>query len=992
MPGGHQEATAVPPARAYPPAPADPPARPGAQEIPLPRRGPASWSWMRVQRPGAQLAILLGLAAAYATLAWLGLSMAKVHPSVSAVWPAAGLAVAVALLFGPRALPAIALGALAANLEHSLATGLEAGVAWRFSLIVAIGNAAEAYVAVVLLRAFVLPHRDAPAESAFGSAASVIGFAAVGLACSTVAATVGTIALATTQEQAASLASIWGTWWVGDAMGILAVAPVVILWAARYREGAWTARHLAAEVSWMLLATCAGLALFVVSTGPLVWPAIPLVLFIAAVGGARPAAVATAILSMNALAATVSGMGPFAPSGEARSLLLLQSFVGFTAVTSLAVAAVAAQRRELEASLRKAHADLEVKVRERTRRLEEAQAIADVGDWEWDLAEGRISWSPQMYAIHGVDPATFRPDPTSVRALIVPEDWQAAAQAVGATRGGVGPFTMSYRIRRPDGAIRSVHAEGRVVELQDGQPKRLVGTLQDVTERTETERSLRETQRLARLASYEWELATGVAKWSPEAFVLYDQDPAVFQPTLDSVMALVYEEDRPRMRANTEALLAGHGEGEGIDFRITTSTGMRWLHRRGTVQRDAQGKPLRMVGTVQDITYRKLLERSVSEHEERFRVLVEGTRDYAIFMLDPKGHILTWNLGAQRIKGYEPDEIVGRHFSIFYPPEDIKAGKPQKELEVAAWTGRYEEEGLRIRKDGTRFWASVVITALHDDEGELRGYGKVTRDITDRRAAEAQQRELERLSQFWALKNNVTARGGEVAIPIPPVHDAALARLEGSVDRLTAIVGQLADRQAQQALREAQAPRAHPNDAAGLGGLASSTRPVLPGEAGTLVQRHDVDLSAIVHEAVDEMQPAAWESGLRLDASIAGPLRVVGESTRLAEAVRHLVTVVIHETAAGGEVRVDVTADAAKAGRNVLVRLKGATKGLRRAGGPTDEVARLGLEVARAIIEQHGGSLLVQADAQQGGLRITASLPRSGRHETMGLVEGTAPA
>jgi PAS domain S-box-containing protein len=130
------------------------------------------------------------------------------------------------------------------------------------------------------------------------------------------------------------------------------------------------------------------------------------------------------------------------------------------------------------------------------------------------------------------------------------------------------------------------------------------------------------------------------------------------------------------------------------------------------------------------------------QSEERFRLLVEGVKDYAIFMLDPDGYITTWNLGAQRIKGYEAEEIIGEHFSIFYTDEDIERGHPDEELRIAAADGSYEEEGPRVRKDGSTFWANVVITALRDEDGDLRGFAKVTRDITERREAEVRERLL----------------------------------------------------------------------------------------------------------------------------------------------------------------------------------------------------------------------------------------------------------
>jgi len=151
------------------------------------------------------------------------------------------------------------------------------------------------------------------------------------------------------------------------------------------------------------------------------------------------------------------------------------------------------------------------------------------------------------------------------------------------------------------------------------------------------------------------------------------------------------------------------------------------------------------------------------ESELSFRLLVDSIKDYAIVMIDPAGRVVSWNKGAERIKGYSRKEIVGKDFSCFYPPEAIERGLPQRELDVAAQEGRFEDEGWRVRKDGSRFWANVVISAVRDEKGSLRGYAKITRDLTERKEAEEriqqQSREIMELStpvmQVW--KGVVTA-------------------------------------------------------------------------------------------------------------------------------------------------------------------------------------------------------------------------------------------
>ncbi len=156
---------------------------------------------------------------------------------------------------------------------------------------------------------------------------------------------------------------------------------------------------------------------------------------------------------------------------------------------------------------------------------------------------------------------------------------------------------------------------------------------------------------------------------------------------------------------------------------------------RDTLEEQVQERTASLQSELEE---RERVEGVLRESEERFRLLVEGVADYAIFMLDPGGHIVSWNPGAERIKGYKAEEIIGQHFSCFYPKNEIEAKKPEQELETAISEGQFQEEGWRLRKDGSRFWASVVIAALRDEDGSLQGFSKVTRDVTQRRQAEEQ--------------------------------------------------------------------------------------------------------------------------------------------------------------------------------------------------------------------------------------------------------------
>jgi PAS domain S-box-containing protein len=390
-----------------------------------------------------------------------------------------------------------------------------------------------------------------------------------------------------------------------------------------------------------------------------------------------------------------------------------------------------------------------------------------------------------------------------------------------------------------------------------------------------------------------------------------------------------------------------------------------------------------------DLTQRRRAEEELRQSEEMFRLLVSSVKEYAIFLLDPEGHIATWNAGAQRIKGYAPEEIIGQHFSRFYPPED--QWKPPKELEIAIRDGSVEDEGWRVRKDGTRFWANVVITAVRDEHGELRGFTKVTRDLTERRQAEEQLFE-QREARFLAEEERRRAEASyRVAQEANRAKDEFLMTLSHELRTpMTAILGWARLLPAlppqEETFREAIAAigRSAQLQSRLIDDVLDVSR-IVSGKLRLTVE--NVDVLRLVQGTIETVRPSVEAKGITLSTSFAADLgTIVADATRLQQILWNLLTNAVKFTPKRGEVRVGARRTSSHVQFSVTDTGEGIEPSFlphvfepfRQAENPSTRVhggLGLGLSIVRYLAEAHGGTVAAESAGRGKGATFTVTLP-----------------
>ncbi|CAB3808124.1 PAS domain-containing hybrid sensor histidine kinase/response regulator [Paraburkholderia fynbosensis] len=413
-----------------------------------------------------------------------------------------------------------------------------------------------------------------------------------------------------------------------------------------------------------------------------------------------------------------------------------------------------------------------------------------------------------------------------------------------------------------------------------------------------------------------------------------------------------------------QASLTGRFEDEG--WRVRKDATTFWSNVVITAIRNEAGILTGFAKITRDLTAQREYMEALRQSEERFRLLVDNVKDYAIFMLDPQGFVVSWNTGAARIKGYTREEIIGKHFSLFYLPEDAAAGKPARELALARQLGRVEDEGWRVRKDGTTFWANVNITAVHDESNRLRGFAKVTRDLTERRQREELERSGERMREFLATLAH------ELRNPLAPVRNAVgVMQLESGLSPTLLRARDLIDRQVTHLTRLV-------DDLLDVGRIMSNK---------VELRLARVDLGELVTRAVEAARPFTDAQEQQVVSHL--PYESVslrGDMTRLVQVLQNLLHNASKFSPTGS--RIDIEGRVEQRMAVLEVRDSGCGIPL----GSLDRIFELfaqekdcqnlgegglgiGLTLCKSLVDMHGGSIIASSGGPGCGSTFTLSLP-----------------
>ena len=417
----------------------------------------------------------------------------------------------------------------------------------------------------------------------------------------------------------------------------------------------------------------------------------------------------------------------------------------------------------------------------------------------------------------------------------------------------------------------------------------------------------------------------------------------------------------------TELRLAtAQGRFEDEGWRLRQDGTRFWASVVITALRDRDGTLRGFAKVTRDLTARRAQEEALRQSEEQFRLMVESVKDYAIFMLDPSGRVLTWNAGAAAINGYSAAEVIHRDFALFFTPEDVAAGRPQQELAAALRDGRVETEGWRVRQDGSLYWASAVVTPVRAPDGSLRGFAKVTRDLSQQRRLQELEHASQRMQEFIAMLAH------ELRNPLAPVRNASsVLRRQPDLPPTALRMCDIIDRQMGHLTRLV-------DDLLDVGRIVTGK---------IALSLAPIDFSDVVNTSVETVRPALLARQQTLDLHLPGPVPLLGDATRLAQALQNLLHNAVRYTPPGGHITVSVRTEGASLVASVADNGPGiAHEALERifdlfrqeptpGRSPSESGLGIGLNLARALVEQHGGRLTAHSDGLGHGSCFVMQLP-----------------
>ncbi|QKV54580.1 PAS domain-containing hybrid sensor histidine kinase/response regulator [Comamonas antarctica] len=413
-------------------------------------------------------------------------------------------------------------------------------------------------------------------------------------------------------------------------------------------------------------------------------------------------------------------------------------------------------------------------------------------------------------------------------------------------------------------------------------------------------------------------------------------------------------------------LATEHGTYEEEGWRVRKDGSMFWANVVITALRDPQGQLTGFGKVTRDLTERRLQEEALRQSEERFRLLIEGVRDYAIYMLDPMGRIQSWNSGAELIKGYKAAEVLGRHYSMFFRSEDVAQGLPGQELRDCLQRGRTEEEGWRVRKDGSTFWANIVMVPMWSADGSHLGFAKVTRDMTESRRLSHLEHSSRQMNEFIAMLAH------ELRNPLAPIRNAvSILQLEQAPSTTVRTSRDMIDRQLSHLTRLV-------DDLLDAGRLTSGKIRIKP---------ELISFNRVVSRAIEATRPAmdARSHQFKLDVP-AEDLWVNADETRLAQVLQNLLSNATKFTPVGGVITLSARVEAGRLHVDVADNGEGisplALESIFELFSQGDGLAAsrqsglgIGLSLARSLVEMHGGSISAKSPGTGRGSVFSFELP-----------------